>query len=281
MGSEQSRRSSASSLPTPSWVPAELAGPCTGSSHPGCVFVGKPASPYQERWSSRGIKWERGQLGRRKRQTHTHTHTHTHRRTTLSGTFWSQKNMLAKVNRPQWLTYGAHSHHCWGALCSPRCSSCEPLVVTSQAQAGWMMFSLSPALPRLPWAPHLWPLVAPSLSRDPPSHSPTGKREPRACAPDMRGHRAVPRSSTCSSRQLYNKRREVMKLSDTETEPQAHPVILAPPHSKWSYYLLTRECGKGGFNLNEPALTLKTALNAIKPDGNLPMDFPLQSSFSL
>lgn len=41
----------------------ELAVPCTGSSHPGCVFVGKPASPYQERWSSRGIKWERGQLG--------------------------------------------------------------------------------------------------------------------------------------------------------------------------------------------------------------------------
>ena len=47
-----------------------------------------------------------------------------------------------------------------------------------------------------------------------------------------------------------------MKLSDMETEPQARPVILAPPHSKWSYYLLMRKCGsisgKDGFNLNEP-----------------------------
>ena len=147
-------------------------------------------------------------------------------------------------------------------------------------QDGWCSASRPPSLdfPEL----HICdPWLLPAYPENPPSPSPTGKREPKACVPDMQGHRAVPRSSTCSSRQLYNKRREVMKLSDTETEPQAHPVILAPPHSKWSYYLLMRECGKGGFNLNEPALTLKTALNAIKPDGNLPMDFPLQSSFSL
>lgn len=46
-----------------------------------------------------------------------------------------------------------------------------------------------------------------------------------------------------------------MKLSDMETEPQAHPIILAPSLSKLSYYLLMREyswiSGKNCFNFNE------------------------------
>ena len=183
----------------------------------------------------------------------THTHTHTHM--TLSGTFWGQKNMLAKVNHPQWLAYGAHSHHCLRCPLLPQMQLWEPLVVTLQAQAGWMMwgFSLSPALPRPPWAPHRWPLVAPSLSRDPASPSPSGKREPRACASDRRGHRqclihqhAAPGSCIITDERWWS-------CQTLETEPQAHPVILAPPPSKWPYYLLMRECGKGGFNLNEPA----------------------------
>lgn len=78
-----------------------------------------------------------------------------------------------------------------------------------------------------------------------------------------------------------------MKSSDTETEPPARLVIVAPPHSKFSYYLLMRECGRisgkdDGFDFEGTScLKLKTALNAIKPDGNLPADFPLLSSLSL
>ena len=189
--------------------------------------------------------------------THTHTDTHTNTRYLME---------LSEVRKI-----------CWLKLTVPNGSLMVPTVTTAgvpsapqdaasaspswwhrrHRQDGWYGGSASrpPSLdfPELhicdPWLLSAYPETHPP----PPSPSPAGKREPRACACDMRGHRAVPRSSTCSSRQLYNKRWEVMKLSDSETEPQAHPVILAPPHSKWSYYLLMRECGTGGFNLNEPA----------------------------
>jgi hypothetical protein len=42
----------------------------------------------------------------------------------------------------------------------------------------------------------------------------------------------------------------MMKLSDMETEQQARPVLSAPPHSKWSYYLW-QNLWEGWFNFNE------------------------------
>lgn len=77
-----------------------------------------------------------------------------------------------------------------------------------------------------------------------------------------------------------------MKLSDMETEPPAHPVILAPSHSKLSYYLLMRECGwisgKDWFNFNETnAWNWKLLWRQLKQRETFPrIFFTLQSSFS-
>lgn len=69
-----------------------------------------------------------------------------------------------------------------------------------------------------------------------------------------------------------------------ETESQAHSVIVAPSHSKLSYYLLMRSVaespGRIVLILMKPMPEIENCLSAIKPNGNLSKDFTLQSSFS-
>lgn len=95
----------------------------------------------------------------------------------LSGTFWDRTHMLAKLTCPLRLTFVDNSlPPYWGAFLLPkmqllRAPGCDN---GRHRQDGWCrgLNNLSPALPRLPLAPRLLPVVAPRPAGEAPAAGP-------------------------------------------------------------------------------------------------------------